>query len=170
MVPAATRLESGPETLTQRVKLLRDALGDDPASPRYVAGVRGRGYRLIPPVVPVEPAAPAAEDPVAGAPPAGEKLRVTAQLLDARNGRLLAQLAQLRAESLTTLERAIRIDPMQAQPRYELAMGRFVQDRGLEARVRRLIEVLQIDPGYTRVLSRRTPIHRMPATGLPRST
>jgi TolB-like protein/DNA-binding winged helix-turn-helix (wHTH) protein len=39
-----------PETLSQRVKLLRDALGDDAQEPRYVAGVRGRGYRLIAPV------------------------------------------------------------------------------------------------------------------------
>lgn len=31
-----------PETVTQRVKLLRDALGDDPRSPRYVEGLRGR--------------------------------------------------------------------------------------------------------------------------------
>lgn len=43
-----------PETVSQRVKLLRDALGDDPRHPRYIAGVRGRGYRLIVPVVPVE--------------------------------------------------------------------------------------------------------------------
>lgn len=39
-----------PETVTQRVKLLRDALGDDPRQPRYIEGLRGRGYRLIPPV------------------------------------------------------------------------------------------------------------------------
>ncbi len=37
-----------PETVTQRVKLLRDALGDDPRNPRYGEGLRGRGYRLIP--------------------------------------------------------------------------------------------------------------------------
>ena len=37
-----------PETLSQRVKLLRDALSDDPGSPRYVEGVRGQGYRLLP--------------------------------------------------------------------------------------------------------------------------
>jgi TolB-like protein/DNA-binding winged helix-turn-helix (wHTH) protein/cytochrome c-type biogenesis protein CcmH/NrfG len=36
-----------PETVSQRVKLLRDALGDNPREPRYVAGVRGRGYRLV---------------------------------------------------------------------------------------------------------------------------
>ena len=35
-----------PETVTQRVKVLRDALGDDPRNPRYIEGVRGRGYRL----------------------------------------------------------------------------------------------------------------------------
>ena len=36
-----------PETLTQRVKLLRSALGDDAKVPKYIAGVRGRGYRLV---------------------------------------------------------------------------------------------------------------------------
>lgn len=39
-----------PETVTQRVKLLRDALGDDPKNPRYIDGLRGRGYRLLVPV------------------------------------------------------------------------------------------------------------------------
>ena len=36
-----------PETLTQRVKLLRSALNDDARSPRYVGLVRGEGYRLL---------------------------------------------------------------------------------------------------------------------------
>ena len=35
------------ETVIQRIKLLRAALGDDPHAPRYIANVRGRGYRLI---------------------------------------------------------------------------------------------------------------------------
>ena len=39
-----------PETVSQRVKLLRDALGDDPRNAKYVVGVRGLGYRVIPPV------------------------------------------------------------------------------------------------------------------------
>ncbi len=42
-----------PETITQRVKLLRDALGDDPQHPVYIEGIRGQGYRLIPAVEPV---------------------------------------------------------------------------------------------------------------------
>ena len=36
-----------PETVNKRVNLLREALGDDPRKPRYIAGVRSRGYRLI---------------------------------------------------------------------------------------------------------------------------
>jgi TolB-like protein/DNA-binding winged helix-turn-helix (wHTH) protein/Tfp pilus assembly protein PilF len=46
-----------PETVIQRVKLLRDALGDSPHAPRYIEGVRSRGYRMIAPVwrVPSDP-------------------------------------------------------------------------------------------------------------------
>jgi TolB-like protein/tetratricopeptide (TPR) repeat protein len=39
-----------PETIAQRAKLLRDALGDDAGDPRYVELVRGHGYRLVPAV------------------------------------------------------------------------------------------------------------------------
>lgn len=35
------------ETITQRVKLLRDALGDDATNPSYIGVVRGEGYRLL---------------------------------------------------------------------------------------------------------------------------
>ncbi|MFO1425637.1 MAG: winged helix-turn-helix domain-containing protein [Steroidobacteraceae bacterium] len=35
-----------PETVVQRVRLLRAAIGDDAASPRYVEALRSRGYRL----------------------------------------------------------------------------------------------------------------------------
>ncbi len=38
------------ETLMQRVRLLRQALGEDSQNPRYIASVRGRGYRLASPV------------------------------------------------------------------------------------------------------------------------
>lgn len=39
-----------PETVTQRVKLLRGGLSDDAARPRYIGLARGVGYRLVPPV------------------------------------------------------------------------------------------------------------------------
>jgi tetratricopeptide (TPR) repeat protein/DNA-binding winged helix-turn-helix (wHTH) protein len=43
-----------PETISQRVKLVRDALGDDPQAPRYIAGVRGSGYRMVATVRPLQ--------------------------------------------------------------------------------------------------------------------
>jgi TolB-like protein/Flp pilus assembly protein TadD/DNA-binding winged helix-turn-helix (wHTH) protein len=43
----------GPETVSQRVKVVRDALGDDSQAPRYIAGVRGRGYRMVAHVEPL---------------------------------------------------------------------------------------------------------------------
>ena len=50
----ADRVWSGrlvtPETLAQRLLLLRRALGDAVSSPRYLRVVRGLGYQLIPPV------------------------------------------------------------------------------------------------------------------------
>jgi DNA-binding winged helix-turn-helix (wHTH) protein/TolB-like protein/Flp pilus assembly protein TadD len=41
------RGEVSDATLQQRVKLLRRALGDDSDTPRYIATVRGRGYRML---------------------------------------------------------------------------------------------------------------------------
>jgi TolB-like protein/DNA-binding winged helix-turn-helix (wHTH) protein len=39
-----------PENLTQRIKLLRESIGDDAGKPSYIEGVRGQGFRLIPEV------------------------------------------------------------------------------------------------------------------------
>ena len=47
-----------PETVSQRVKLLRDAIGDHANDPQYVELVRGRGYRLLPQVEGVKLAYP----------------------------------------------------------------------------------------------------------------
>ena len=38
------------QTLKQRIRLLRAALGDDGHDPKYIATIRGRGYRMICPV------------------------------------------------------------------------------------------------------------------------
>lgn len=47
------------ETVTQRVKLLRQALGDDSRNPRYLRSVRGVGYQLcVAPTVAIEPPSP----------------------------------------------------------------------------------------------------------------
>ncbi len=41
------------ETITQRAKMLRDALSEDAAAPRYFESVRGQGYRLVAGVEPI---------------------------------------------------------------------------------------------------------------------
>jgi adenylate cyclase len=48
----------GEETVKQRVKLLRKALGDSSETPKYIASVRGRGYRLIAAVEPLTKLSP----------------------------------------------------------------------------------------------------------------
>jgi len=57
-----------PETVSQRVKLLRDAIGDDPRDAKYVVGVRGSGYRLIADVTREEVVGPTAGTPPGKAP------------------------------------------------------------------------------------------------------
>jgi TolB-like protein/DNA-binding winged helix-turn-helix (wHTH) protein len=47
-----------PETVGKRVTLLRAELGDDPRLPRYIAGLRGRGYHVIAPVSELTDVAP----------------------------------------------------------------------------------------------------------------
>jgi len=61
-----------PETVSQRIKLLRDALGDDPRTPRYVGSLRARGYHLVPPaeVLTDDAEPPRGEAPSAPAVPA----------------------------------------------------------------------------------------------------
>jgi TolB-like protein/DNA-binding winged helix-turn-helix (wHTH) protein/Tfp pilus assembly protein PilF len=39
-----------PDNLSQRMRTLRQSLGDDPNQPIYIEGVRGEGYRLVPEV------------------------------------------------------------------------------------------------------------------------
>ena len=53
-----------PETVAKRVNLLREALGDDAKDPRYIAGVRNRGYRLVAAVSPAPHPAPPVEGPL----------------------------------------------------------------------------------------------------------
>jgi len=44
-----------PENLTQRIKVLRESLGDEADHPVYIEAVRGQGFRLLPEVVAITP-------------------------------------------------------------------------------------------------------------------
>ncbi len=71
-------------TVFQRVKLLRQALGDDSEAPRYVASIRGRGYRLVAPVEPIDvaaEAAPGASEPAPAPPPVRGRWRLGLMLV-----------------------------------------------------------------------------------------
>jgi TolB-like protein/DNA-binding winged helix-turn-helix (wHTH) protein len=73
-----------PENVAKRVMRLREALGDDAGEPRYVEGLRGQGYRLIPRVE-LAPNQSETSAPIAAAPtaPATAALH-RAQPLEAR--------------------------------------------------------------------------------------
>jgi TolB-like protein/Flp pilus assembly protein TadD len=73
-----------PETVSQRIKLLRDALGDEPREPRYIGGLRGRGYQMIAAVkeLGAEPAATAVE-------PSDLGVQVSTSRPDMRRNRLM---------------------------------------------------------------------------------
>ena len=114
----------GPETVGQRVKLLRDALEDDPKEPRYVAAVRGRGYRLVAPVS-LEPAGraptptPASTSASAPAPPPAPPSRseVAPAPSPASSESVPADTAAPRQVSDALLPAAPSIEPT-AQPTY----------------------------------------------------
>jgi TolB-like protein/DNA-binding winged helix-turn-helix (wHTH) protein/Tfp pilus assembly protein PilF len=109
----------GPETVSQRVKLLRASLDDDPKAPRYVLGVRGRGYRLLPAVERLgvvrhdPPDAGAAVVPDRIAPPARKPWRRTAFMVAAAALVVAAGIGIL-ASRVDTPDR--HVDAMPAAP------------------------------------------------------
>ena len=96
----------GPETVSQRVKLLRDALGDDPRAPRYIAGLRGRGYRLVPEVRLI------AQNAAGGSPPPRpiEPDMITQPRARART-RVISGVVAALAEAEQMLVAGLKIDP-----------------------------------------------------------
>jgi TolB-like protein/DNA-binding winged helix-turn-helix (wHTH) protein len=56
-----------PETISQRVKLLRSTLSDDAKNPRYIGGVRNRGYRMLATVTALGPETLSPDAPPAAA-------------------------------------------------------------------------------------------------------
>jgi DNA-binding winged helix-turn-helix (wHTH) protein len=133
-----------PETVNRRVKLLRDALGDDPRAPRYIAGLRGRGYRLVPEVRSVEEAPPRASRQPSPVPSASIEnapaLTRLGEFLTGLNGRIL--------EGRALLERALLIDPLSARAQYIRAN---LTETAAEAE-QMLLAALKIDPQFASAL------------------
>jgi TolB-like protein/DNA-binding winged helix-turn-helix (wHTH) protein len=87
----------GVDAVSQRIKLLRVALGDDAKQPKYIAGARGKGYRMAVPVVVAgrEPRSDhaALEPSRAGQSPTGSRQRVRGIALTAAGVALAALIA-----------------------------------------------------------------------------
>jgi DNA-binding winged helix-turn-helix (wHTH) protein len=148
-----------PETVCRRVKLLRDALGDDPRAPRYVAGLRGRGYRLVPEVRSVEKASPR----VAPQPsPEGRATLDGSPLVDPLSARahcIRAPLTETAAEAEQLLLAALKIDPQFAPALKQLSLLRSLQGEFAEA-VMLAERAIAVDPGNPWSQSRQTAYNR----------
>jgi DNA-binding winged helix-turn-helix (wHTH) protein/tetratricopeptide (TPR) repeat protein len=150
------------ETVTQRVKLLRQALEDDGRNPRYIRSVRGRGYQLCnaPQPVATSPAPPS---------PGGSRRRLAL-------GGLAAALAALAALAAWSLHRqaappaATAQEELRQRARYYAGIG---QSENNERAVALYEEALRADPlddaagvGLSRALSARMCLYN----GSPDST
>ena len=124
--------------LTQAVSELRQALGDDPASPKYVQTVARRGYRFISPVEPIVSAATTVAAPIRdpSEPPAP-----TVAVLDFENVSGDASLAWLSSGIAETLTNDLRAATLRIIDRFRVTEAIAQSGRELSA----LRRVLAID-------------------------
>ncbi len=120
-----------PDTVSQRVKLLRAALGDDSKTPRYIVGVRGRGYRLIatvsdlqaPAQLPQSPQSPPSHPIVV---PADVARRPRWRMVVVVSGVLLTLAATVVQLNRRTTERAVTVAGAAQLPERSIAVLPFV--------------------------------------------
>ena len=124
--------------LTQAVSELRQALGDDPANPKYVQTVARRGYRFISPVEPIVSAATTVAAPIRdpSEPPAP-----TVAVLDFENVSGDASLAWLSSGIAETLTNDLRAATLRIIDRFRVTEAIAQSGRELLA----LRRVLAID-------------------------
>jgi len=124
--------------LTQAVSELRQALGDDPANPKYVQTVARRGYRFISPVEPIVSAATTVAAPIRdpSEPPAP-----TVAVLDFENVSGDASLAWLSSGIAETLTNDLRAATLRIIDRFRVTEAIAQSGRELSA----LRRVLAID-------------------------
>jgi len=111
--------------LAQAVSELRDALGDEPASPRFIKTIARRGYRFIGPVETVRRAEEGAH-----VPPAARRVRETTSLEAHRafsEGWLHLESLDVRETptAIARFERAVAADPKHALAYTGLATAEF---------------------------------------------
>jgi len=151
-----------PETLTQRIKLLRQVLGDSAEEPRYILAVRGVGYRLATaarPVLAVDVAAAGAAGPAAAASRSRPRLLVAAAAAAAALALVLVVgISMLRGgQGAPTAAPAIPAS-VQIEVEHLIELAESVVDgsaEGFQASISLFDEVLARDPRSARALSGR---------------
>jgi DNA-binding winged helix-turn-helix (wHTH) protein/tetratricopeptide (TPR) repeat protein len=151
------------EALTQRVMLLRRALGDDPKHPTFIASAPRWGYRLASPVerVAAEPVAEAPEPPPAGA--SSDRLRALLAVTRTRFRHLVWITSGLAA--VLAVAGATALLYGRRHPVASLAITSFRATGGTEGDVGYLCE--GIPATVTRTLSLAVPQLSVRAAGAP---
>lgn len=124
----------GEDTVTQRVKLLRQALGDDGRNPRYLRSVRGRGYQLCQAPQPLD--APAA-------PPEAAKSAAPVPASGLRWVLLLTSLPLLALAALLLLRQRDAATPTASEHEQRLQRARYYAGIGQQDDIERAIALYQ---------------------------
>ncbi len=138
------------ETVTQRVKLLRQALGDDARQPRYLRSVRGQGYQL-------------AEAPQAVAAPADAAKPSRRPMRWIALGAVLLAVAALAAGLAWHAARPAAGSPLLARAQYYAGIGQADNNERAIALYRQALaqapDSLEAQAGLSRALSARTCLY-----------
>lgn len=131
----------GEDTVTQRVKLLRQALGDDGRKPRYLRSVRGRGYQLCHAPQRLD-ATPATATPADLAPTAAAA-RKAAPLSGLRWVLLLTSLPLLVLAALVLMRTREAPSPPASEREQRLQRARYYAGIGQQDDIERAIALYQ---------------------------
>lgn len=136
----------GEDTVTQRVKLLRQALGDDGRNPRYLRSVRGRGYQLCQMPQPLA-ATPASAKPASttmtAMPAATATAAKTSSLPGLRWVLLLVSLPLLSLAALMLLRQRDAAAPPANEREQRLQRARYYAGIGQQDDIERAIALYQ---------------------------
>lgn len=134
----------GEETVTQRVRLLRQALGDDGRNPRYLRSVRGKGYQLCSLPQPVADDGPAATAAASTATPVQTPRELRWVLLLVALPLVALAVLMLARRPQTTAAPASERDEVLQRARYYAGIG---QKDDVDRAVNLFDELLRRDAG-----------------------
>ncbi|MEM7582030.1 MAG: winged helix-turn-helix domain-containing protein [Acidobacteriota bacterium] len=143
-------------SLNTAVARVREALGDTPGDPRYVATVPRRGYRLVAPVTPAVAEAPRVESPTPARPPRWSRAQV-AMVIFAVAGSLALGALLMRQVPPAAPSHSQSIASTRDAAREHLLIARHYEDRrsreGLEKAIAEYQSSLALQPASAEAYS-----------------